>query len=578
MKLKTSIRCLLYLSMVFYISNATSQNLLNTSTWTEGSGLVTGFTQYGTTSENSREYHSGPVNTRSPLVWKATPITNNYANGGWTTGYHTIDNKETYRFSVWIKKTGSNGGSSYLGSYSNTILNLNGDVITNPYFWYGDLPQLNKWYLVVGYVHGSNYNSNENYGGLYDGTTGDKIRSITDFKFSDDATWARHRSYLVNTPNVADRQYFYAPRMEQVNGEEPEIEELLRLNDYDCNIVYGSSWPAGSEILTDFPINGAVSENSRELGKNHIGEDVVLWKASPESDSSSDGGWESTPYRINKNKTHRFSVWIKKTNSNDGTTYFGCRSIGHIEKLNGTLQNNPYFWAGDLPKLNRWYLLVGYVHPPSYNSTASLGKIYDGVTGEVVRSITDYKFRSTANKVKHRAYLYYDRNTEDRQYFYEPRIDELSGCEPTITELLKINEDSSLIFSFDTAGNQTQRFYCSDPEYCSPIAARKKEIEEYTSEEELTNEEESEAEVAEQLKIYPNPTSGNATIQIQEELLSDIQFIKIYTANSVLVKDLELEDAKNKLDVDLSEQPVGLYFVHIHLKDGNSITKKIFST
>ena len=243
--------------------------------------------------------------------------------------------------------------------------------------------------------------------------------------------------------------------------------------------------------------------------------------------------------------------------------------------MSGNVNNNPYFWSGDLPKLNRWYLLVGYVHKIGHNSTANLGRIYDGVTGEIAGNMRDFKFGPNTQNVLHRAYLFSDTNTQDRQYFYSPRIDELSGCEPTINELLKINEESSLIFSFDTAGNQTQRFYCSDPEYCSPIAARKKDIEEYTSEEEFTEETREDTDNTSQLKIYPNPTSGIATIEIQEELLDDIEFIKIYTANSVLIKELELKSTKSKFNIDLSEQPIGLYFVHVHLSDGSSITKKI---
>ena len=427
--------------------------------------------------------------------------------------------------------------------------------------------------MVVGYVHGKNYNSTESYGGIYDPITGDKVVTIQDFKFSDNATWAKHRSYLYYDTNTSDRQYFYAPRLEQVNGEEPEIEDLLGINNADCNLVNDSTWTIGSGVVSGFSNNGAASENSREMGKNHVGEDVVLWKASPDAQSGADGGWNSIYYTINNTKTHRFSVWIKKTNSNDGKTYFGCRSINNILRLNGTVENNPYFWAGDLPKLNRWYLVVGYVHKHTYNLTLNLGRIYDGVTGEAVKTITDFKFNDTATKVQHRSYLYYDTNTEDRQYFYAPRIDELSGCEPSINELLKVNNDSKLIFSFDTSGNQTQRFYCSAPEYCSPVASRKQEVNAYTFEEEIGLDEAP--DVITQLKIYPNPTSGMVTIQIENTLLDNLECIKLYTINSVLLKDIDLKGAKNKLALDLSGHPSGLYFVHIHLKDGTSMTKKI---
>lgn len=37
---------------------------------------------------------------------------------------------------------------------------------------------------------------------------------------------------------------------------------------------------------------------------------------------------------------------------------------------------------------------------------------------------------------RHRAYLYYDSNVSDRQYFYGPRLEEVNGNEPTISSLL----------------------------------------------------------------------------------------------------------------------------------------------
>ena len=128
---------------------------------------------------------------------------------------------------------------------------------------------------------------------------------------------------------------------------------------------------------------------------------------------------------------------MDKTNSNDGTTYFGfnANSSGSL-RLDGTYNNNPYFWSGDLPKLNRWYLLVGYVHKSSHTGTANTGGIYDGTTGEKIKTITDYKLKNTVTSLRHRSYLYFDTNTLDRQYFYEPRIEPITGNEPTILELL----------------------------------------------------------------------------------------------------------------------------------------------
>ena len=559
-----------------------SQNLLNTNSWTVGSGSVSGFSQNGATSENSREFGTDPFGNSS-ILWKGGNDASSNADGGWNSSYYAIDHTETYRFTVWLKKTNSTNGYSYVGFHANNSgsLRLNDTFNGNPYFWYGDLPQLNKWYLVVGYVHGSNYNSNLSYGGIYDPTTGTKVVSIADYKFASTATQARHRTYLYYDTNTSDRQFFFAPRMEMVDGDEPPITDLLGLNDnIDTNLLDDSTWTVGCGSVSGFSQNGSTSENCRELGRSHVGDEVVLWKAINDASSHADGGWNTgwISSGVNHNTTYRYSVWIKKTNSNDGSTYFGfnANSSGSL-RLNGTYNGNPYFWSGDLPKLNRWYLLVGYVHKSSHTGTSNTGGIYDGTTGEKIRTITDYKLKNTVTRIRHRSYLYYDPNTLDRQYFYEPRIDPIIGNEPTIQELLKINTDSKLIISYDLAGNQIQNFYCGDPSYCSPPAARKqKEKEEHVS---STTDDENAEEVEgvtlnnHDVHIYPNPTSGFVTLRLENIPLKNIHSIKLYNTNSVLVKNTNPKN--NTIRLDLSSLASGVYFVHIHVNEGKSITKKV---
>jgi hypothetical protein len=563
-----------------------AQNMLNTSTWTVSSGSSPGFARNGQVSENNREYGIGPFGN-SELIWKATPDSANDGDGGWNTDYHTIDHTKTYRFTVWLKKTNSNSGHSYLGtaSYNNgvhSILKLNGTTNSNPYFWVGDLPQLNKWYLVVGFVHGSNYNSNINYGGIYDPVSGNKISSITDFKFAPTAVNTRHRSYLYYDTNTSDRQYFFAPRIDKVDGNEPDIQNLLGLNDTDTNLLDTSTWTIGNGSVSGFGANGAASENYRELGKNHVGDDVVLWKAIPDENSNGDGGWNTSYHNINHTKTYRFSVWLKKTNSNDGHSYLGCNSTNNILRLNGVVNNNPYFWVGDLPKLNRWYLVVGYVHKSSYSSTVNLGRIYDGVTGEEVSSITDFKFKNTAVNIRHRSYLYYDTNTLDRQYFYAPRIDPITGNEPTIIELLQINENSKLIFSYDLAGNQTQRFYCEEDGFCSPTAPTSKDIKESIKTDEITqlapNPDDnglSDDIAIKNLKIYPNPTNNKVTISLSGKDYSLTRSASIYNVTGALIQKIDIASPTNQLDFDLSNKPSGVYFIHLHFTNGSITTERI---
>ncbi len=564
-----------------------AQNLLNTTTWTVGSGSIGVFGQNGTTAENRRELGRNHKN-EEVVLWKATPDASSNADGGWNTAHYNIDHTKTYRLVVWLKKTNSNSGTSYFGFHSydrgHHSLGLNNRLNTNPYFWYGDLPQLNKWYLLVGYVHGSNYDTTINYGGIYDGATGQKVRTITDYKFSPSATKLRHRAYLYYDTNTSDRQYFYAPRMELVDQNEPTIEALIGHHNYDQNLLapHLAHWTEGTGGATGFAPNGHYTENSREIGKNHVGEDVLLWKATPDASKNADGGWNTGwYYGIDNDTSYRFSVWIKKTNSNTGATYFGfyANNYGSLT-LQGAYNGNPYFFAGDLPKLNRWYLLVGYVHSKNHNKNNHAGGIYDGVTGKKVRTLTDYKFKHTASAIRHRAYLYYDNNTSDRQYFYAPRIDKITNGLPSIETLLRINENSKLIISFDAAGNQKQRFYCEEEGYCAPPAPTSRKIEDKVTEatprlapNPVENDNESTSHI--EHRIYPNPTDGEIGIEILQEGHQLTRSISIYSTHGALVKKITIGTPRNQLNIDISDLSTGSYFIHIHFSNGATVTEKI---
>ncbi|MDO5968193.1 T9SS type A sorting domain-containing protein [Flavivirga aquimarina] len=350
------------------------------------------------------------------------------------------------------------------------------------------------------------------------------------------------------------------------------------------NLLDTSTWTIGSGTVIGFSQNGTTAENIRELGLNHVGENVILWKAVPDVSSNADGGWNSDYITIDNTKKYRLSVWIKKTNSNDGISYFGCYSNNNgnqVYRLDGTNNPNPYFWYGDLPKLDRWYLLIGFLHEHNTSAITSEGAIYDGVTGEFVSNThRDFKFSSTANNLAHRSYLYYDTNTSDRQYFYEPRIELVDGNELSLNELLSLHPNSGLQFAYDNSGNQKQRFYCPDNANCSVPTppAGKITKEENTSVEEVdiqTDVADNLEDYSGQLIMYPNPTKELVNIKIKTELLSKIEFIKIYNINSSLVKSLKINHDQN-LKVDLKDMPTGVYFVHIHLNDGShSITRKI---
>ncbi|WP_236581907.1 tail fiber protein [Sphingobacterium spiritivorum] len=210
------------------------------------------------------------------------------------------------------------------------------------------------------------------------------------------------------------------------------------------NIVNLSDWVPGTGSTAFLEVHGDPGNSIREWGVGPYGNRVILWKGVG-GINDANAGWNSKPFEIDHRKMYRFTVWLKKTNSTDGHSYFGCRNVN---TLNNVPDANPYFWYGDLPELDRWYLAVGYIHGSADPSTIYYGGLYDGVTGTKVAEIQDFKFPDLATTTLHRTYLHYDTNPNDRQYFYGPRAEVVDGNEPTIEALLGINKSQADVAYF----------------------------------------------------------------------------------------------------------------------------------
>jgi len=338
------------------------------------------------------------------------------------------------------------------------------------------------------------------------------------------------------------------------------------------NLLDTSTWTIGSGSVSGFSQNGVSAENSRDYYSNYQGSDVIVWKATPNSNSGASGGWNTSYHQIDNTQTHRLSVWIKKTNSNLGATYFGTASYSggsQILTLNNNINNSPYFWYGDLPELNKWYLLIGYVHKVGYSETVSIGGIYDPETQQKIVNITDFKFTTNATNLRHRAYLYWTNNSNDIQYFYDPRIDPINGNEPTLSQLfLQVNENSILEFSYDTAGNQVLQKYCANGECTGRVSEQikgKQQLAEETENEEILSSNDL-------LTIYPNPTKEKVTINSNE---NNIKTIHVFDIKGALINTFNYTISTSKIEIDLLQQPVGIYYLHLHFENGESTTKKI---
>lgn len=266
-----------------YVGGGSTDSLINTSTWTIGTGSVTGYAANGSASESERLLATNPWGT-SDIVWQTNPLGDNNGDGGWEGSYFNIDNTRLYRYCVWVRRISTTtSGNFYMGLHTNgtgDTYNLSDSTSqTNPYWsilGLGTLVQ-NTWYLFVGHLYpynhtGTTANPTSGYYTIAGGTTkigGNTGNVPSDVKFPSNATAAMQRVYHYYSADTTSKLQFAYPRVDVVDGNEPTIAELLSM---DPARVYDSSGNNNHLNLVNRPLvtNGVIRFNSTSYAFNTL--------------------------------------------------------------------------------------------------------------------------------------------------------------------------------------------------------------------------------------------------------------------------------------------------------------------
>ena len=238
------------------------------------------------------------------------------------------------------------------------------------------------------------------------------------------------------------------------------------------NILDPYSWTTGSGGIGSFSQNGNTGENERVVGTDPWGNSAIVWETRASGDGNADGGWNHSAFSVDNTKLYRMSVWVKRTSSSGGGTfYLGTNGGGQcVLRLDGSYgeECNPYWncsGTGGLTQ-NQWYLVVGHVFPytyPNSNQHADTGFWTTG--GSKVAGINgcnignDMKFGPSTTSLNHRTYHYYCGDSTTRLQFFEPRVDLCDGSEPRITDLLNNTQNriQSSTVTVEGASNDNQK-------------------------------------------------------------------------------------------------------------------------
>ncbi len=224
----------------------------------------------------------------------------------------------------------------------------------------------------------------------------------------------------------------------------------------------GEIWKAGitgnavgNNPTFTYTRNGADSENKLISDTGPFGTTEVLWACIPNSLSDADGGWYSTPLQLDPDKDYAFGVYAK-TLSNSGSTYLGVGGAVKNTNTTGPTNSNFYFWSGDLPSNNEWYLIVGILHNQNYTGdTSEISGIYKVSTGEKVSNITRDCCFNTDTTLYHRAYHFYNASGDGNtiwQWFARPFLMQAEDM-PNIAALTTADSTALILAEKNIADN-----------------------------------------------------------------------------------------------------------------------------
>jgi hypothetical protein len=212
-------------------------DLLAETPWQAGTTGTQGaaprrFTAHGGAAENSIILGPGPDGS-TQLLWRCLSADGTAdEDGGWLTDPWPINPTQAYRIDQWFQCLGEMGGRAYLGAGPGAVRNIGGAALDYADFISIDRAPLvpGRWYVMVGYILPAGYSgAAPGMSGVWDGLTGQRVHTGTDFQFRAEATHLPAYSFFYYG-NVGAEQRLARPNLWLVDGSEPTVAERLALS------------------------------------------------------------------------------------------------------------------------------------------------------------------------------------------------------------------------------------------------------------------------------------------------------------------------------------------------------------
>lgn len=212
----------------------------------------------------------------------------------------------------------------------------------------------------------------------------------------------------------------------------------ILVDEHTTNYFFRFLWHTGTGNDGKYLMMGTNAENERDVAESPFNMPDVVWKCISTANSNIDGGFEAVNIPIYNTYTYRYSIWVKQMQK-DGYITFGCDP--NTMEAGTEVVSDGIFWAGDVPEINKWYLLVGYINGSEDNTGAKKDSgVWDPETGRRVLNINNFKtfkYRSTDETQSYRCWQSYALGVGTEVQFWGQRMDICDNTEPSISEILK---------------------------------------------------------------------------------------------------------------------------------------------
>ena len=212
----------------------------------------------------------------------------------------------------------------------------------------------------------------------------------------------------------------------------------ILVDEHTTNYFFRFLWHTGTGNDGKYLMMGTNAENERDVAESPFNMPDVVWKCISTANSDIDGGFEAINIPIYNTYTYRYSIWVKQMQK-DGYITFGCNP--NTMEAGTEVVSDGIFWAGDVPEINKWYLLVGYINGSEDNTGAKKDSgVWDPETGRRILNINNFKtfkYRSTDETQSYRCWQSYALGVGTEVQFWGQRMDICDNTEPSISEILK---------------------------------------------------------------------------------------------------------------------------------------------